>query len=301
MTEQDRPHAAPTADPAAPVSPAAPPPAPRPVPDLGFFAGAPQPRDGGGFGGAAPASGGQFGAFGAAAAPPSQFGGAPPAGGQFGQFGGAPAAGGQFGQFGGAPASPFGAPAVPVPLGPAPGARPGPQGPLATLRATPGGRWALRVGAGLAVAAVLGLLGVGRFAFLDLFDKDVTTPSSLGGLSPSADQAALDQLDQQLSSYGSPFGIEFEIAAYGDSVTPVVFVGATYDDETPAPEELAGALGAGGGANTRAVGSSTCTELERGLVAMCARLDDGVMVAIVTANRSVEDAAALTDEAWDAQ
>ena len=96
MTDQDRQHAAPPADPAAPVPP------PRPVRDLGFFA-APQPRDGGSFGGS-------FG--GAAPVAPSQFGGA------------APAAGGQFGTFGDAP---FGAPAPAYtgPPGPPPGARRG--------------------------------------------------------------------------------------------------------------------------------------------------------------------------------
>ena len=299
MTEQDRAHG--TAPPAEPAGPPTPVPPQRPVPDLGFFAGAPQPREGG-FGGPAPATGGQFGTFGAAAAPPSQFGGAatPTAGGQFGTFGAAPAPAGQFGQFG-APASPFGAPAAPVLLGPPPGARPGPQGPLATLRATPGGRWALRVGAGLAVAAVLGMLGIGRFAFLDLFGKDVAAPSSLGGLAPAADQSQVAQLDQQISAYGDPLGLDFEVAVYGDATAPIFFVGATYDEGTPNSEEVAEVLGASGGVNTRLVGENACTQLERGLVVMCARVDDGVMVAVLTANRSMEDTAAITDEAWDAQ
>ena len=278
MSEQDRQHAAAPADPVAPVPP------PRPVPDLGFFAGAPQPRGGGAvFGG--PAPGGQLGSFGATAAPPSPFGRAP-----------APTLGRPFGQ----PATSFGAPATPLLPAPPPAARPGPHGPLATLRATPGGRWALRVTVGLAVAAVLGMLGVGRFAFLDLFDKEVSAPSSLAGL-PRVEQATVDLLDQQVSAYGDAIGVDLEVAAYGDALAPVLFLGATYDDETPEPAEVAGVLGAGGGSNTQLLGENTCTEIEGGAVVMCLRVDDGAMIAIVSPARPMQDVSAITDEAWGAQ
>ena len=164
MTEQDRPRDAPAADSAAPVPP------PRPVPDLGFFAGAPQPRaPGGAFAGPAPASDGQFGTFGATAAPPSQFGGAaaPTEGGQFGTFGGAPAPTGQFG----APGSPFGAPAAafPGPPGPPPGARVG------------GGSTTRLVVAGVAVVLLLVALLGGRFAWQQ-FVADPVLPDTLGGM-----------------------------------------------------------------------------------------------------------------------
>jgi hypothetical protein len=138
----------------------------RPVPDLGFFAGAPQPRDGGGaFDGPAPASSSQLGAFGAAAtAPSNQFGGAPAAGGEFGQFGGAPT-----GQIGG-PVSPFGpAPAFPGPLGPPPGAGAG------------GGSATKLVVAGVAVVLLLVAVLGGRFAWQQ-FVADPVLPETLGGM-----------------------------------------------------------------------------------------------------------------------
>ena len=169
MTEQDREHAAPPAD--------------RPVPDLGFFAGAPQPRDGSAFGGsgvgaAPPARGGQFGQFGQfGTAPGNPFGSAATA--PTGQFGGAPT--GQFGaptgQFGaptdqvGNPTSPFGvpAPALPGPLGPPPGARGG-LGTTAKL-----------VVAGVAVVVLLVAVLGGRFAWTQ-FVADPVLPDTLGGM-----------------------------------------------------------------------------------------------------------------------
>ena len=191
MTEQDRPHAAPPADPTAPVSPAAPPPAARPVPDLGFFAGAPQPRDGGGFGGAAPASGGQFGTFGAPASPSSQFGGPAPTT-QFGQFGGAPTD-----QLAG-PVSPFGgpAPAFPGPAGPPPGARTG------------GGSTTKLVIAGVAVLLLLGSVLGGRFAWQQ-FVADPVLPETLGGMPRLAGAEA----DPELGSMQQ--GVTDELAAGG--------------------------------------------------------------------------------------
>ena len=159
VTEQDRQHAAPPADPADPATSV--PPA-RPVPDLGFFAGAPQPRDGGAFGGSvAPASGGQFGAFGAPA-PPSQFGGAPTD--QFGQFGtAAPGLG--------APGSPFGAPGPALPG--LPGSPPG-------ARAGVGSTTKLVV-AGVAVLLLLVAVLGGRFAWQQ-FVADPVLPDTLGGM-----------------------------------------------------------------------------------------------------------------------
>ncbi|HEU4997758.1 MAG TPA: hypothetical protein VFT68_02355 [Lapillicoccus sp.] len=199
MTEQDRAHAAPPADPADVAGPATSVAPARPVPDLGFFAGAPQPRDGGAFGGA-PSSGGQFGAFGAPAAPPGQLGG--PAPGQFGgapsQFGGAPAD--QFGQFGAAgpgfgnPSSPFGAPAYPGPIGAPPGA------------GTGFGSTTKLVVAGVAVVLLLVAVFGGRFAWQQ-FVADPVLPDTLGGLPRAADT------DADLSSMQQ--GVTDQLAAGG--------------------------------------------------------------------------------------
>jgi hypothetical protein len=137
VTEQDRQHAAPSAEPAAAVPP------PRPVPDLGFFAGAPQPRDGG-FGAAPPATGDQFGQFGGAAPPTSHFGG---------------------------PASPFGAPAPVFPGAPAPAPGAGTGTGSATKLVVAG------VGVVLLLVAVFG----GRFAWQQ-FVADPVLPDTLGGM-----------------------------------------------------------------------------------------------------------------------
>jgi hypothetical protein len=180
VTEQDRQPAAPPADPATPVPP------PRPVPDLGFFAGAPQPRDGGGFGGssgaAAPATGGQFGTFGAAPAASSQLGAAPAPAGQLGQFGDAPF---------GAPA-----PAYTGPPGPPPGAR---GGTASTTKV---------VLAGVAVLVLLLAVFGGRFGWQQ-FVADPVLPDTLGGLPLLAGAEA----DAQLG--GMQQGVTDQLAAGG--------------------------------------------------------------------------------------
>jgi len=173
VTEQDRRHAAPPAEPAAPV----PPPAARPVPDLGFFAGAPQPRDGGGFGAS-------FG--GATPAPPSQFG----------QFG-ASAPTGRLDD----PGSPFGAPAPAFP-GP-----PGPPGPPPGARGGTGSTTKLVVG-GVAVLLLLVAVLGGRFAWQQ-FVADPVLPETLGGMPRLAGAEA----DAELS--GMQQGVTDELASGG--------------------------------------------------------------------------------------
>jgi hypothetical protein len=184
VTEQDRQHAAPPADPA----PSAPSAAPaRPVPDLGFFAGAPQPRDGAGFGGS-------FG--GGAPAPPSQFGAAASvAGGQFGALGAAPAPPGQLGQFGDAP---FGAPAPAFP------------GPLQTPPGARGGTGSTTKVVVAGVALLLLLLAVfgGRFGWQQ-FVADPVLPDTLGGMPRLAGAEA----DAELGSMQQ--GVTDELAAGG--------------------------------------------------------------------------------------
>jgi hypothetical protein len=274
VTDQDQQQAVPTTDrltatpPAPPVPQVPQVPAPRqgPIPDLGFFAGAPQPRDSGGFGTPASAP------FGTPASPFST------------------------------PASPFGGPVAPLPTaGPLPGAgRPALLGPLEQLRSTAAGRWALRTAAGLAVSLVLGLAGIGRLAGLDLFGRDITVPASLGGQSPVADSAYPAEMERQMEQQVGD-SAEVDVEAYGAGTSTIVFIGAAYDEATPDTTEVATLLGSSGGANTRTVGDAICTEMHGGASVLCAHLEDGLMVAIVTGGRTVEDTALITAEAWDAQ
>jgi len=256
-------------------------PAPRgPVPDLGFFAGTPQPHGTGGFGGPAPASTGPFGG-----PAPSQFGG--PATSQFG--------GPATSQFGGP------VPAFPGPLGPPPGSMAAaPRGPIATLRSTAAGRVAFRIGVGVAVSVVLGVLGIGRFAGLGLFGgPGITTPATLGGAAPSTGTGARSVVEAKTAAAAAYDG-EMVVEVYGDDTSPIVFIGAE-GDGAPADAEIASVINAAGGSGARTVDESVCAAYGGGVGQLCARIGDGRVIIVATVARSAEETAAMTDEAWDAQ
>ena len=264
MTEQDQQDAA-----HAPGTSGAALPAPRgPVPDLGFFAGAPQPHGNGGLGGPAATP------FGSPAATP----------------------------FGGPAATPFGspAPAVPGPQGPPPGNPVAAQGPIATLRSTAGGRFVFRIGVGLAVSLVLGVLGVGRFAGLGLFGSPgITTPATLGGEAPSSSSAARSVVEAKTAA-AAAYGGELVVEVYGGDSAPIVFVGATGDGVLE-DADVTTAVTAVGGAGAHRVNDSVCAAYGGGVGQLCARVGEGRLVMVASVARSAEETAALTDEAWAAQ
>lgn len=206
------------------------------------------------------------------------------------------------GSFGGPAPAQLGGPALGyVPAGPVPAAPAG-LGPIAALRSTAAGRWVFRLGAGLAISVVLGIFGIGRFALLDLFHDDLAVPSTLGGLSPSAaGDSATATLEAKLASVETSNGVDLEVQVYGEGTSSIVFIGATGEGSL-SDDEMASTLNSGTSTTTAAtVGDNVCVAHNGGAGYMCVRIEDGLMVSVLTVGRNVEDTSALTDEAWDVQ
>ena len=129
-------------------------------------------------------------------------------------------------------------------------------------------RWVWRVVGPLVVLVVLGLFGVGRLGFLDVFHQDLTAPDTLAGM-PRSEHQDLDLYRTQLESFDAPEG-SYVIEGY-ESGQAFAFLGA-FDIELTAPEllQVVNADAAPDGAVT--VGSATCaTQVVTGVpMTMCA-------------------------------
>jgi len=124
--------------------------------------------------------------------------------------------GGAVNQFG----TPLSTPGATVPAAYAPPALTPAPSVLARVAALP--RWVWRFAVPLAVMLVLGLFGVGRLGFLDLFHDDFAPPQTLAGL-PMTDSTELDGYRTLLASYGAAEG-SYVVQAYEDAAGVVILV-----------------------------------------------------------------------------
>jgi hypothetical protein len=275
----------------------------RPIPDLGFFAGAPRTGSAGGSFGGSPPPSSQFGG----PPPSSQFGGSPQGSSQFGgppqptsQFGAPPQAGSQFG----APPQPgsqFGAPPMAPQWGMAPPGAPGLGQALPPAPGRAGGispnarRLLLRVGGSLLVLIVLGAFGVGRFRFVSsFFAHDLHEPPTLAGqprlTGPVAEQmeaAARSQLTPASSQEKSAIAVY--TAQQGRMYLLIAQPGHARVDKEFADM---------GATDEHVQGNSHCGTSPQRLV-LCMRTSRSLTVT-VGGNASDAEISAAVDEAWDA-
>lgn len=153
-------------------------------------------------------------------------------------------------------------------------------------------RWAL----GLAVAAVLGLFGVGRLGFLDVFHQPLEAPATLGGLSVepagSALRASLAPLTDAVDRSAQDDRVVVEVYSDGVSRAAVLIAGR---DAGEIEDGVAGMRDAGG--EIVQVGTASCGVHAANGVAMCVGESDGVAAVVMHTGTDPAAPAALLTEA----
>ena len=177
----------------------------------------------------------------------------------------------------------------------------GPVPPAATRSRTSHGvqlpAWAWRWIAGLAVAVVLGLFGVGRFAGIGaLFASDLELPATLGGMAQdsTSDEAVMMSgilEDVSTSSDGAV------AALYSDGYTSTMVV-ATPEEASEA--DVQHTLSHRIFSPAQRFGETTCATLTDAPVSTCMRSGNGHTVVVSHASSDFAETIALLNEAWDA-
>lgn len=169
--------------------------------------------------------------------------------------------------------------------------------PVAAVRGTgfrlPG--WVWRLGLGLAVAAVLGLFGIGRMGFLDVFHGPLEAPATLGGMGAVAEtsplRTALAPLTAQMQGQ---VGEDAVIELYTDEVSKVAVLVAARGDEDV--ETGIAAMAAAGFTVADVAGSRCATSAAEG-TSLCMASEDGVTAVVLLSSTDPAPAAALLSEA----
>jgi hypothetical protein len=261
---------------------------PRPIPDLGFFAGAAKPRGSSSFG-SAPAKATSSSPAPSRFSTPSvnQFGSPPPAP----QFGGPPAA------------APFDGPPPAPPFGP-PGQVNAPGGfPQQPYAYGPPKRRGLPVWAIVAIAVPIAFIGIGILAaiaipvFLNARSTPVA-PAQLGGLSMSTDpqmNGAVTAISNELAKDGP--GVKREIAGYGTLSGGYVLMAFNARLDTDKEFRDLGASGA-----WQNFGDVQCATSGDGHTNVCLHTSlRGAVEVAAFGPVDLTTLARVTDEAWAAQ
>jgi hypothetical protein len=201
-----------------------------------------------------------------------------------------------------APSAPvFGAPAVNqfgTPIG-TPGATLPAAAVPAQQRVTGGGvhvpPWVWRFVAPLAVLVVLGLFGVGKLGFLDVFHADLEAPETLAGM-PQTTEDMSEYIDL-LSSYGAPDG-SYAIQGYEDADGFAMVVAL---DAELGSEELLDMVNADAApAGPVTIGTATCAEhpVLSETMTMCARAGDDRTVVVLHGPADAVTTSTTLSEAW---
>jgi hypothetical protein len=194
-------------------------------------------------------------------------------------------AGGPVNQFG----TPLGVPGATLP------ARAGAAVPAARGSGVRLPGWVWRLGLGLAVAVVLGLFGIGRMGFLDVFHGPLEAPTTLGGMGvvteTSPVRTALAPLTAQMQGQ---VGDDAVIEVYTDGVSRVALLVAARGEEDV--DDGVTAMAAAGYALTDVGGSRCATSTAEG-TSMCMVAQDGVTAVVLLSGTDPAAAAALVSEA----
>ena len=210
-----------------------------------------------------------------------------------------------------APSAPtYGAPSAPVFGGPAvnqfgtPLGTPGATLPAASApvqQTSRGGgvhvpSWVWRFVLPLAVMLVLGLFGVGRLGFLDVFHQDLEAPETLAGMSRSTSEELTEYADL-LSSYGAPEG-SYVLQGYEDADGFAMLV--AFDEELGGTDLQAVVNADAAPAGAVAMGSATCAEhpVMTASLTMCARAGDGRTVVVMHGPADAVTTSSTLTEAW---
>lgn len=169
----------------------------------------------------------------------------------------------------------------------------------APTRASGGARvpaWLWRWGLGLAVAAVLGLFGVGRMGFLDVFHQPLEAPAALGGMAVEAEgsalRATLAPLTDVVGRDTAADDVVVEVYSDGVSRAAVLVAGRDAGD---VEDGVAGMRDAGG--EIVQVGTASCGVHTANGISMCVGESDGVAAVVMHTGTDPSAPAALLSEA----
>lgn len=154
-------------------------------------------------------------------------------------------------------------------------------------------RWAL----GLAVAAVLGLFGVGRLGFLDVVHHAPEPPATLAGAPLSTNGDAEAMRADALANVSGVDEDDFAVAVYED---PSQYLTLIVVERSATQEDLRFLLDAEDGVPVQAVGDALCRDIvEPGVtVGACASSSGGRSVMVMQGPGTTASAHTALLEAW---
>lgn len=155
--------------------------------------------------------------------------------------------------------------------------------------------WVWRLGLGLGVAVVLGLFGIGKMGFLDVFGGPLEAPTTLGGMGAVAEtsplRTALAPLTAQMQG---EVGDDAVIELYTDEVSQVAVLVAARGEEDV--ESGIAAMAAAGFTVADVDGSRCATSVTEG-TSLCMAAEDGVTAVVLLSGTDPAAAAVLLSEA----